>query len=414
MKGELKEAEARRQGEELCQEREWDRVGSTGKDEEGVGREWDPWRHVDVWVPSVNVSFTSEAEKIDSVRKAFEPRGGDEVTNTEQRHEADAAVSDEEQATVSNEQAAVSNQQAAVKNEQQAAVKNERRRAEASDERQHAAVSDEPHEAANERGQQVSLEELIQKVKRRWQEEQQQVDEEGEARQESERQGNEENEEVKWETGKGKGPRVVRRREGKGRGRMTDEQMTWEEWWAAKEKSWTDEEWKNLSSDDLSMGETGRGLRQEQWEEVRGRMVRGENTRMAERLGGGVGRRIERLLKKTMDNVSRWRKKVWRLTGRLEGLERGKRREERNGMSMGSSSTPLAREVGRLVSYPPGVYYEVVGAGGGMARRGGSKWGHQRTINSRLRRKMSTKRMDEWMHLKSKVEWLEAEKGQQQ
>ena len=44
-----------------------------------------------IWVPSVNVSFASEAEKIDSVRKAFEPRRGDEVTK------ADAAVSNEKQ-----------------------------------------------------------------------------------------------------------------------------------------------------------------------------------------------------------------------------------------------------------------------------------------------------------------------------
>ena len=34
-------------------------------------------------VPSVNVSFASEAERIDSARKAFEPRGGDEVTSNE-------------------------------------------------------------------------------------------------------------------------------------------------------------------------------------------------------------------------------------------------------------------------------------------------------------------------------------------
>ena len=147
---------------------------------------------MDVWVPTVNVSFASEAEKIDSARKAFEPRGGDEVTSNEQRHEADAAVSNEKQAVVSNEkQAAVSNeQQAAVGNEQQAAVKNEQQAA-ASDERQHAAVSDEPCEAGNE---QVSLEELIQRVKRRWQEEQQEANGECEARQESERQGNQENE----------------------------------------------------------------------------------------------------------------------------------------------------------------------------------------------------------------------------
>ena len=110
---------------------------------------------------------------------------------------------------------------------------------------------------------------------------------------------------MKWEIGKGKGTRVVRRREGKGRGRMADEQRTWEE----LEKSWTDEEWGNLSSDDLSMGETGRGLRQEQWEEVRGRMVKGEDTRMAERLGNWEAN-CETIGKRAMDNMSRWRKKL--------------------------------------------------------------------------------------------------------
>ena len=51
--------------------------------------------------------------------------------------------------------------------------------------------------------------------------------------------------------------------------------------------------------------------------------------------------------------------------------------------------------------------------------------GHRGTINSKLWRKISrvvkstieqdaTKRRDEWMQLKSKVEWLEAEKRQQQ
>ena len=79
IKEELEEAEAIRQGneelsvvdpEELCQESEWDRVESTGTDreEEGEERGCDPWRHVDVCVPSVKVSFASEAEKIGSAR----------------------------------------------------------------------------------------------------------------------------------------------------------------------------------------------------------------------------------------------------------------------------------------------------------------------------------------------------------
>ena len=69
---------------------------------------------------------------------------------------------------------------------------------------------------------------------------------------------------------------------------------------------------------------------------------------------------------------------------------------------------------------------KIMEAGDGMARRGGSnKVGHQGTTNSRLRCKISravkaaieqdsTKRRDEWMQLKSKVGWLEAEKRQQQ
>ena len=73
---------------------------------------------------------------------------------------------------------------------------------------------------------------------------------------------------------------------------MADEQRTWEEWWAAKEKSWTGEEWGNLSSDDLSMGETGRGLRQEQCERSDGE---GRGYENGGTIGGGIGRRIERL-----------------------------------------------------------------------------------------------------------------------
>ena len=117
IKEELEEAEARRQGEaglstadreEVCQEREWDRVERTETDgeEEGEETEWDPWRHVYVWVPSVNVSFASEAEKIDSARKAFEPRGCDEVTSNVHRHEANVAGSNGRGATRSRRRGA--------------------------------------------------------------------------------------------------------------------------------------------------------------------------------------------------------------------------------------------------------------------------------------------------------------------
>ena len=103
---ELEEAEARRQREEelsmadreeLCQERECDRVESTRTDGEEEGElileeeeEWGPSRHVDVWVPSVDVSFASEAvkrraqkERIGLAREAFEPREGAEAASNE-------------------------------------------------------------------------------------------------------------------------------------------------------------------------------------------------------------------------------------------------------------------------------------------------------------------------------------------
>ena len=95
---------------------------------------------------------------------------------------------------------------------------------------------------------------------------------------------------------------------------MADEQRAWDEGRrAAKEESWTDED---LSGDDLSMGETGRGLRQEQWEEVSGRMVKGEDTKMAEQLGEELGGELrdywrrERIGRKVMDNMSHWRKRL--------------------------------------------------------------------------------------------------------
>ena len=89
--------------------------------------------------------------------------------------------------------------------------------------------------------------------------------------------------------------------------------------------------------------------------------------------------------------------KVRRLTRRIEGLERGRRREVGDGMPRGSSS-------------------ESDESHGGWKRDGKAWWfklGHQGTINSRLRRKISravkatieqdaTKRRDEWMQLKNR------------
>ena len=64
------------------------------------------------------------------------------------------------------------------------------------------------------------------------------------------------------------GLKQKRRQEGKGRGE-TGIRKVWEDWWRVREAEWMNEEWEELSSDDLDMGENGVGLRQEQWEEVR-------------------------------------------------------------------------------------------------------------------------------------------------
>ena len=45
------------------------------------------------------------------------------------------------------------------------------------------------------------------------------------------------------------------------------------------------EEWGELSSDDLDMKENGVGLRQEQWEEVRNSKMRSESICKAEKVG---------------------------------------------------------------------------------------------------------------------------------
>ena len=63
-------------------------------------------------------------------------------------------------------------------------------------------------------------------------------------------------------------------RDGKGKGGF-DEQRWWDDWWAMKE----------LSGDDLEMGDLGQRLRDEKWEEVRSRRLRNAGMRMAERLG---------------------------------------------------------------------------------------------------------------------------------
>ena len=96
--------------------------------------------------------------------------------------------------------------------------------------------------------------------------------------------------EITWETGKGKGMERGRgamrkeeggigemtRQEGKGRG-GTGIQKIWEDWWQDTEAKWMNEEWGELSGDDLDMGEKGLRLRGEQWEEVRSGKMRNES-----------------------------------------------------------------------------------------------------------------------------------------
>ena len=67
------------------------------------------------------------------------------------------------------------------------------------------------------------------------------------------------------------------RQEGKGRG-GTGIRKVWEDWWHDRETEWMNEEWGELSGDDLDMGEKGVGLRREQWEEVRSGKMRNEST----------------------------------------------------------------------------------------------------------------------------------------
>ena len=87
-------------------------------------------------------------------------------------------------------------------------------------------------------------------------------------------------------------------------------------------------------------------------------MARGENTRMAERLGEKLGGELRDYWKENDGQHESLEKKVWRQTKRIECLERGKRREVGDGMSKGSSSESD----------------ECHGGWRWMARRGGSKW----------------------------------------
>ena len=284
-----------------------------------------------------------------------------------------------------------------------------------------------------------SLEELIRTVKLRMQQEkeQEQMNGEDEARRESEahRRKKKMEQEITWETGKGKGMERERgtmrkdeggigemtRQEGKGRG-GTGIQKVWEDWWQDREAKWMNEEWGELSGDDLDMGEKGLRLRREQWEEVRSGKMRNQSIYKAEKVGEEMGNEIKKACRRMSWRNERWRspaeendwtgfeslrRRVERLGRRVEELE-GERRKAKYNRQMTESSSGSEE-------------------GGGKWRWDGENWwfkvNHRGPINSRLRRKISrtiaatideTKRRgDELFELRARVESLETERSMQ-
>ena len=275
------------------------------------------------------------------------------------------------------------------------------------------------------------------KLRMQQEEEQEQMNGEDEARRESEayRKKKKSEQEITWETGKGKGTERGRgmmrkeeggvgettRQEGKGRG-GTGIQKGWEDWWQDREAEWMNEEWGELSGDDLDMGEKGLGLRREQWEEVRSGKMRNESICKAEKIGEEIGNEIKKTFRRMSWRNERWgspteecdwngfeslQKRVERLGRRVEELE-GERRRARHNRRMTESSSGSEE-------------------GGGKCRWDGENWwfkiSHRGPINSRLRRKISrmigatidkTKRRgDELFELRTRVEWLETERAMQ-
>ena len=272
------------------------------------------------------------------------------------------------------------------------------------------------------------LEELIRTVKLRMQQEEEQEQSEAHRRKKKSEQ------EITWETGKGKGMERERgmmrkeggigemtRQEGKGRG-GTGIQKVWEDWWQDREAKWMNEEWEELSGDDLDMGEKGLRLRREQWEEVRSGKMRNESIYKAEKVGEEMGNEIKKACRRMSWRNERWgspaeendwtgfeslQKRVERLGRRVEELE-GERRKAKYNRQM-TESSPGSEE------------------GGGKWRWDGENWwfkvNHRGPINSRLRRKISrmiaatideTKRRgDELFELRARVEWLETERAMQ-
>ena len=182
------------------------------------------------------------------------------------------------------------------------------------------------------------------------------------------------------------------------------------------------EEWGELSGDDLDMGEKGLRLRGEQWEEVRSGKMRNEFLYKAEKVGEEMVNEIKKACRRLCWRNERWgspaeekdwtsfeslQKRVERLGRRVEELE-DERRKANNNRQMTESSSGSEE-------------------GGGKWRWDGENWwfkvNHRGPINSRLRRKISrmiaatkdeTKRRgDELFELRARVEWLETERAMQ-
>ena len=70
---------------------------------------------------------------------------------------------------------------------------------------------------------------------------------------------------------------------------------------------------EEVRCDDVRMGESGRKLRKEQWEEIRNGESRSEPMRMAERLGEDVESKLNRV----MNRERGWRREQGEIDGRI-------------------------------------------------------------------------------------------------
>ena len=67
------------------------------------------------------------------------------------------------------------------------------------------------------------------------------------------------------------------------------------------------EEWGDLSGDDLDMWDNGLGLRQEQWEVSRNSKMRSESIYKAEKMGDEMGNKIKKACKRMSWRNERWK-----------------------------------------------------------------------------------------------------------